>query len=290
MTVRRLAVVGTGLMGASVGLAAKRAGVVHVAGFDADREALAAALGRDALDVAARGLADAVEGADLVVVATPVRTISKVVTAVSGVAREGCTITDVGSTKGRICAELADGRNFVGGHPLCGSEAAGPEAARGDLFDGATWFVTPLPNGDATHGEVVAAFAGALGASPLEIEPETHDRFVALVSHLPHALANALVTQAGSAQFEGLAPMAQSGASFQDMTRIAGANPRVWTDIFLENRELLAAALGEYRGRIEELEEALRADDADAVSRSIEDAAAYRSRLSPHEGDGRSGP
>ena len=290
MTVRRLAVVGTGLMGASVGLAAKRAGVEHVAGFDADRESLAAALGRDAIDVAAEGLADAAEGADLVVVATPVRTIPKIVAAVSGLADEQCTITDVGSTKGRICAELADVRNFVGGHPLCGSEAAGPEAARADLFDGATWFVTPLPNGDATHRDVATAFATELGASPLEIEAETHDGLVALVSHLPHALANALVTQAGGAQFEGLAPMAQSGASFRDMTRVAGANPRVWTDIFLENHELLAAALGEYRGRIEELEKALRAEDADAVRRSIEEAAAHRSRLSPREGDGRSGP
>jgi prephenate dehydrogenase len=290
VTVRRLAVVGTGLIGASVGLAAKRAGVERVAGFDADREALAAALGRDAIDVAAEGLADAAEGAELVVVATPVRTIPQVVAAVSGVAGERCTITDVGSTKGRICAELSDVPNFVGGHPLCGSEAAGPEAARADLFDEATWFLADVPATDRASREQVNDFVAALGGHPVEIDPSTHDRFVALVSHLPHALANLLVALAGAAEIEGVDPLAAAGAAFRDMTRVAGANPRVWTDIFLENRELLAAAFGEYRGRIEELEEAVRAGDADAVRRSIEEAAAHRSRLYPHEGDGRSGP
>lgn len=276
MTVRRVAVIGTGLMGASVGLAAKRAGIELVAGFDAEPEALALALSGGAVDVAAADLASAVEGAELVVVATPVRTVPEVVAAASVVAGAHCTLTDVGSTKRRICSQLADVSAFVGGHPLCGSWASGPETARADLFDGATWFLTPNPETDAGHRDAVAAIASALGASPLEIEPDAHDRLVALVSHLPHALANALVTQVGEAHLDGLDPLALSGASFRDMTRVAGANPAVWADIFLDNAEALLTALEDHRGRIGGLEEALRAGDVDALRRSIEEAAAVR--------------
>jgi prephenate dehydrogenase len=278
VTVRRLAVVGTGLMGASVGLAAKRAGVENVAGFDVDREALAAALERGAVDAASDALGEAVEDADLVVVATPVRMVPELVLAVSELVGKQCKITDVGSTKARICSELAGVPTFVGGHPMCGSEASGPEPARADLFDGATWFLAGLPDTDRASRDVVTDFATSLGALPVEIDPETHDRLVALVSHLPHALANLLVTQAAAAEIEGFDPLTAAGASFRDMTRIAGTNPQVWSDIFLDNRQLLAATLAAYRGRIEALEAALREGDEDAVLRSIDAAAAHRRR------------
>jgi prephenate dehydrogenase len=273
---RRLAVIGTGLMGASVGLAAKRAGVDSVAGSDADPEALAVALERGAVDVASEELGAAVEGADLVVVATPVRTVPEIAAAVAELSGERCTITDVGSTKGKICSELADVPNFVGGHPLCGSAEAGPRSARADLFQDATWFLTPDGTSNPEATAVVSTFAAALGARPVEIDPESHDRLVALVSHLPHALANLLVAQAGAARIGDHDPVAVAGTSFRDLTRVAGANPSVWTDIFLDNAEPLAAALAEYRGRIEELEAAVRSEDAAALRRSIEAAAARR--------------
>ena len=280
MSVERLAVIGTGLMGASVGLAAKRAGVERVAGFDVDSDALRAARGRGAVDVATEELRQAVEGADLVVVATPVGTISGVVAAVFALAGPRSTITDVGSTKGRICSDLAGIPSFVGGHPMCGSEASGPDNARADLFDGATWFLTSLSGADRGSQGLVTEFVTSIGAVPVDIDPRMHDRLVALVSHLPHALANLLVTQVGAAEIEGVEARAVAGASFRDMTRVAGANPRVWSDVFLENGELLAAALAEYRDRVEELETMVRTGDREALLRSIEEAAAHRARPS----------
>lgn len=290
MTLRRLALVGTGLIGASVGLAAKRAGIEQIAGFDEDRQALAGALERRAVDVASDELGDAVADAELVLVATPVRTVPELVLTLSDLAGEQCTITDVGSTKGRICAELASVPNFVGGHPLSGSEESGPEHASTELFDGATWFLTPLTGTDPDRLRCVSEFVGTLGAMSLEIEPDEHDRLVALVSHLPHALANLLVVQAGESRIGDQDPLALAGVSFRDLTRVAGANPRVWTDIFLDNAEALAAALAEYRGRSEELEAALHARDRDAILRSIELAAQRRGFIADDRSTPTDGP
>jgi prephenate dehydrogenase len=283
VTIRRLAVVGTGLMGASVGLAAKRAGIEVVAGFDADRSALEAAVARGAVDVPAHVLADAVMDTDLVVVATPVGAVSEVTRAVAELVDERCAITDLGSTKRRICSELAGVAAFLGGHPMCGSETSGPERARADLFDDATWFLTPLPDSDPSRLEVVTTFAASLGARPLVVEPEAHDRLLALVSHLPHALANLLVAQVSEAEADRLDPLTLAGTSFRDLTRVAGANPGIWAGIFLDNRELLADALAELRGRMEDLEAALRAGDDGAVLSSIEEAAARRRQLAARE-------
>lgn len=286
MSVDRLTVIGTGLMGASVGLAAKRAGVGHVAGFDTDRDALAGALGRGAVDQTHETLGAAVEGADLVVVATTVRSITDVVASAAALAGSQATITDVGSTKERICSELADVREFVGGHPLCGSETSGPDSARADLFDGATWFLTPVAQTAPDGRAVVMGFVTALGARPVEVDPATHDRLVALVSHLPHALANLLITQVGAGAIDGLDPIDLAARSFRDMTRVAGTNPGVWTDIFLDNRENLVSALAELRGRIQELEAMLRAGDASALLHSIEEAAGRHDRAARERGDG----
>jgi prephenate dehydrogenase len=275
----RLAVVGTGLIGASVGLAAKRAGAPHVAGYDSDRDALATALERGALDRASRSLEEAVADADLVLVATPVAAIPTQVAAALGASAPGCTVTDVGSTKARVCASASGDARFIGGHPVCGSEAHGPEHAHADLFEGATWFLTPLAETEPARHRLVHGFVSALRAVPIAIEPHTHDRLVALMSHLPHALANILLNQAGAARIEGHDPLATAGGSLRDMTRVAGTNARVWLDIFLDNAEVLAAALAEHRRRVEELERALRSGDVGVLARSIEEAAGHRARL-----------
>jgi prephenate dehydrogenase len=143
VALRRLAIVGTGLIGASVGLAAKRVGVEHVSGYDADPEALAVAAERGAVDVAAGSVVAAVEEAELAIVATPVARLAEDVGAVLE-AGAGATVTDVGSTKGRLCAGVGDRSRFIGGHPVCGSEARGPDHASAELFEGATWFLTPV--------------------------------------------------------------------------------------------------------------------------------------------------
>jgi prephenate dehydrogenase len=272
----KLAVVGTGLMGASVGLAAKRAGVERVAGYDGDPEALGVAAERGAVDVPAGSVEEAVTEADLAVVAVPVTQLASQVKAVLEVAPDATTVTDVGSTKdwARALSE-----RFVGGHPVCGREARGPGHASADLFEGATWFLTPGTATDPDRYRLVHGFVVSLGAVPVAIDPQAHDRLVALTSHLPHALANVLVNQAGAGRIEGHDPLAAAGGSLRDMTRVAGANPRIWVDIFLDNAAPLAEALGEHRRRVEQLEQALAARDAGMLARWIAEASGNRRRM-----------
>jgi prephenate dehydrogenase len=274
--VRRLAVIGTGLIGASVALAAKRAGGVQVAGYDPEPEALAAAIGRGAVDERADVLADAVADAELAVVAAPVAQLASQVRAALDAGPETCTVTDVGSTKLAVCSAAAGSARFVGGHPVCGSEARGAEHASAELFDGATWFLTPLAATDAGRYRLVHGFVSSLGATPVAVDPQAHDRLVALTSHLPHALANLLVNQAGSTRIEGHEPLAAAGGSLRDMTRVAGANPRIWVDIFTDNAEPLRASLAEHRRRVEQLEAALESGDAGFLARWIGEAAGNR--------------
>jgi prephenate dehydrogenase len=276
----RLAVVGTGVVGASVGLAAKTAGVQFVTGFDADPEALSGAVEGGAVDVPAETLEEAVAAADLVVVATPVSVIPKRLAEVLDSTGPGCTVTDVGSTKARICSAMTGERRFVGGHPVGGSEAHGPHNANADMFVGSTWFLTPVSETDPERYRFVESFVGSLGAEAVAIAPLAHDRLVALTSHLPHALANVLVNQLGAASIEGHDPLATAGGSLRDMTRVAGANARVWVDILLDNAEIIGDVLGEHRHRVEELEELLGRQDREALTGWIEEAARNRRRLS----------
>jgi prephenate dehydrogenase len=274
---RRLAVIGTGLIGASVALAAKRAGVATaITGFDPDPAALAAAEARGALDEPSGSLEAAVTGADLVVVAAPVAQLAAQVGAALAASADETTVTDVGSTKAAVCAAARGSSRFVGGHPVCGSEARGPEHAAAELFEGATWFLTPLTETDPARHRFVHGFVSALGATPVAVDPDAHDRLVALTSHLPHALANLLVNQAGASRVEGHEPLAAAGGSLRDMTRVAGANPRIWVDIFVENAAPLRESLAEHRRRVEQLEAALDAGDAGFLARWIGEAAGNR--------------
>jgi prephenate dehydrogenase len=275
---RSAAVVGTGLIGASVGLAARRSGVERVAGWDPEPDALAVAAEREAV-VPAGSLAEALDAAELVLVATPVASLPAVVREVLDRAPATCAVTDVGSTKGAVCAAAAGDPRFLGGHPICGAETRGPERAHAELFDGATWFLTPLASTDSERYRRVHGFVSSLGARPVAIDPSAHDRLVAVTSHLPHALANVLLNHAGAARVDGHDPLQAAGGSLRDMTRIAGANPRIWVDIFLDNREALAAALGEHRRRVEQLERALAAGDAGYLARWIGEASGNRRRL-----------
>ena len=279
MPVGRLALIGTGLIGASIALAAKRAGAGVVAGWDADPAALAGAADRGAIEVAAPSLRDAVAEAELVVVAVPVAALGESVSAVLAVAGEVTTVTDVGSTKAAVCAAAAGSGRFIGGHPVSGSEAQGPAHAAADVFDGATWFLTPLARTDPARYEAVHGFVVDLGAVPVAVEPEAHDRIVAVTSHLPHALANLLLNQVGGARVEGHEALSAAGGSLRDMTRVAGANPRIWVDILLANAGPVLDALGEHRRRLEQLERALAEGDAGFLARWIGEAAGNRRRM-----------
>jgi prephenate dehydrogenase len=275
--VTRVAIVGTGLIGASVGLAAARGGAV-VTGWDPDPAALAAAVERGAV-VAAGSVEEALEGAELAVVAAPIAALPGEVAAVLAAAGEETTVTDVGSTKASVVAAAESSPRFVGGHPICGSEARGAEHASAGIFEGATWFLTPTAQTDPARHRLVHGFVAELGAIPIAIDPVAHDRLVALTSHVPHVLANVFINQAGASRVEGHEPLANAGGSLRDMTRIAGANPRIWTDIFLDNADAVREALAEHRRRIEQVEAALEQRDAGFLARWIGEASQNRRRM-----------
>jgi prephenate dehydrogenase len=276
--VRRLAVVGTGLIGASAGLAARRAGVAAVSGWDPDADALGLAAERGAVD-SAGSLGEAVDGAELVVVAAPVGELAHTVRDVLDRASESATVTDVGSTKQPVCAAADSDPRFIGGHPICGAETRGPGRASAELFQNATWFLTPTASTAPERLRLVHGLVTALGARPVAIGPEAHDRLVGLTSHLPHVLANVLLNQTGSTRIDGHDPLLAAGGSLRDMTRIAGANPRIWVDIFLDNREALATTLAEQRRALEQVERALAAGDAGFLARWIGEASGHRRRM-----------
>jgi prephenate dehydrogenase len=271
-----MAVVGTGLVGASVGLAAARSGVARVAGWDADEGSLRDAAGARAVSPAS-SLEEAIAGAELVVVAVPVARLAETVHAVLGAASPETTVTDVGSTK-RTLAAVEDAR-LVPGHPLAGGATSGPARASADLFDGAAWLLTPLASTDPERLALVERFVVSLGAHAVRLDAETHDRVLAITSHLPHALANLLVSSVATA---GEDAFGLAGASLREMTRVAGANAAVWTDIFVENGDAIADALANHREMTVELERALRERDRAYFERWIGDAAAARTRILEH--------
>jgi prephenate dehydrogenase len=276
----KIAVIGTGLMGASVALAARRRGDA-VVGWDPDPEALAAAVARDAV-AAAESADDAVAGADLVVVASPIAQLPATVAAVLE-APGDATVTDVGSTKSSVVDAAAGSPRFVGGHPICGSETRGAENASAGLFEGATWFLTPVAQTDPDRHRLVHGFITDVGATPVAIDAAAHDRLVALTSHVPHVLANIVANQTGASRVEGHEPLTHAGGSLRDMTRIAGANPRIWVDIFLDNAERIRGELAEHRRRIEQVEQALAQGDAGFLARWIGEASGNRRRMLERE-------
>jgi prephenate dehydrogenase len=273
--VEQLAVVGTGLVGTSIALAARRSGA-GCRGFDADKATLdrAAALGSFA---AAGSVAEAIADAELVVVAVPVGSAPAVVREVLAAAGPETVVTDVASTK-RALAAIEDGR-FVPGHPVAGGATGGPARATADLFDAATWFLTPTAASAPASVELVERFVTSLGARPVRSDAGAHDRLLALTSHLPHALANVLMLRVADAAETDDAPFAFAGASLREMTRLAGANAAIWSDIFLENADEIAAAIDGFRSALDDLDAALQTADRASVERSIAAAAGARERL-----------
>jgi prephenate dehydrogenase len=275
----RVAVLGVGLIGGSIGLAAKqRVEDVEIVGFGRRPERLEHARELGAIDVAAGSLAEALDGAAICFCCAPVGVLSEQIAAALAAAGDDCVVSDVGSIKGGVVDAAADPR-FVGGHPIAGAETAGVEHARADLFQGATWYLTPPSGASGVLFERLHRFVAALGARPVAIDAESHDRLLATVSHLPHVLANALVTQTAGALGEEDAALPRVGPSFRDATRVAGANSAIWTDIYVANREAIAAEVDAVVERLRAASELLRGGDPDAITAWNEQAADARRRL-----------
>ncbi len=264
----RVAVLGVGLIGGSIGLAARERADVEVCGYDPNRSVRDRALELGAINEQEADIATAVRNADVVFVAAPVGALPDTVRAALAGAGPDTVVTDVGSTKHLVAeAGLADER-FIGGHPLAGAETAGVEHARADLFDGAVWYLTPARGSTAgVLYERLHRLLTSFGAQPTAIDADTHDRLMASVSHLPHVLANLLVAQAvGVLSGEDAQRLPAVGPSFRDATRVAGANTTIWRDIYMSNKDALIAGIDELTARLRQLRATLEVGDAVSIS------------------------
>jgi prephenate dehydrogenase len=281
--IRRLAVIGVGLLGGSVAKAARAQGLAReVIGIGRDVGRLQAAVNDGAIDRATSDLADGVRDADFVLLATPVRTIEDLLASAWHAIPTDAIVTDVGSSKAAIVrkAEALARRRplaFVGSHPMAGSEKSGYGVSRADLFHGALVVVTPTDASAPGAVKTVTAFWEHLGARVTALHPETHDATVAAISHLPHLVACALV-DAVSREMPDALPIAARG--FKDTTRIAAGDPTMWQEIFLANRAPLAEALGAFRRALADLERLVERGDPDALEAALARIKAARGTVS----------
>lgn len=269
----KIAILGVGLIGGSIGLAAKRDAEARVSGYDPDPAAGERALARGAIDERAETIAQAVGDADVVFAASPIGWLATIVIEALERAGPDCVVSDVGSTKLAL-GQVANDERFVGGHPLAGAETAGVEHARADLFAGATWYLTPTQGTSGVLYERLHRLLVSFGAQPTAIDARLHDRLMACFSHLPHVLANLLVAQ-GSARAQELSSgerLPAAGPSFRDATRVAGANTAIWRDIYISNRLALIDEIGGMVERLERFRALLQAGDGDALAASASDA------------------
>lgn len=275
----QLTVVGVGLIGGSLGLAARRRGVAsRVVGVGRDPRTLARAQALGAIDEMTTDLAEGVKSADFVVVCTPVDRVASDAVASASAAPAHALVTDVGSTKAGIVAaveaQLGAGKaHFVGSHPLAGSEKKGASYADADLFDGRTVVVTPSPRTDLEAVGGVERFWQALGARVVRMDPAAHDRALSYTSHLPHAVAAGLA---------GVTPpewLHLSAGGFRDATRVAAGDPELWAAIFEANRPAVLAALGDFEARMRAFGELLAGGDRAGLVRWLTEAKRVRDAL-----------
>jgi len=259
-------VLGVGLIGGSIGLAARQRLGAEAVGYSRTPATIERALAIGALDRGAGSIAEACKGADLVFCAGPVAALP----AQAGAALAACgpeaVVSDVGSTKGELVAALGDDERFIGGHPLAGAETAGVDNARADLFEGARWYLTPTERSSGLLYDRLQRFVAGLGARPQAIDPGAHDRLLATISHLPHVVANALAAEAAAELGRDSERLPEVGPSFRDTTRVAGSNPTVWADIFASNRAAVADSVEAVARRLGEAAELIRGGDHDAVA------------------------
>ncbi len=275
MTFQRLSILGVGLLGGSVGLAARRLSKsCQITGYGHRQESLDAALKLGAIDRASTNPAEAVKDAELVILCTPIGAFGEMLRAIGSALPTGAVVTDVGSTKRSVCQlakELLPREiPFVGSHPMAGSEKRGVEFAREDLFRGALCITTATAGIDGAVVRRVESFWQELGMRVTRLTPEDHDRMLADVSHLPHAVAAALVAM----QSDMTLPMA--GKGFLDSTRIAGGDGGLWRDIFLDNSDNLRDSIRKFRIHLDRLESMLDPKKTEELKQWLNAAAQKR--------------
>ena len=274
-------IVGTGLIGGSFGLAVKERGLAkRVIGVARSVETLRKAVEAGVCDEATDDVVQAASGADFVFLAPPVGQMRALCEQIAPVLRAGAIITDAGSTKADIvrdCASLFAGRAaFVAGHPMAGSEQTGVDAARGDLFEGAMWLLTPTARTPDFAVANLKKLVTALGATPLLLDPDTHDELLAVTSHLPHVTASALVHVFMNAHREHEVAQHLVAGGWRDATRVAAGSPEMWRDICIANKPALLDGLAHLMTEMETFRALLESSDESGLYTWFDDAATAR--------------
>jgi prephenate dehydrogenase len=278
----RVAVIGTGLIGTSIAMAAARAGA-RVVGWDADPAVAIRGAGLAGFR-AADSLPAAVADADVVVVATPIPTIAPLV-AESLTHATTAVVTDVGSVKTAVVARSlaaaapGDVTRYVPGHPMGGSERSGPEHASPSVVDGIVWAITPHDRSDRGSVARLEGWVASLGARPVRLDPERHDRLVAFVSHLPQVASTALMSLAATEEADEPEILLLAAGGFRDLTRLAASDASLWSDILLANRDAIGEAIGLYTERLIRLRAEIVGERGADVEATFDEAKAARLRL-----------
>ena len=283
MFYERVAVIGVGLIGGSFALAlkgAKRCG--HVVGVGRSAANLRVALERGAIDSSETDAAKAVRDADLVLVAAPVAQFEKIFLEINSNLRPDTLVMDAGSTKRDVIAAARKGlggkiSQFVPAHPIAGAEHSGAAAATAELFRGRRLVLTPLEENRKEDIETISELWTAIGARVSRMTPEEHDGVFAAVSHLPHLLAFALVSDLG-ARADAAKLFGYAGGGFRDFTRIASSDPEMWRDICVANRDRLLHELHLYEKKLKAMGQMLETNDASAIEKLFAEARAARGR------------
>lgn len=280
----RLTIIGVGLIGGSLALALKRAGVcTEIVGSGSSPASLRRALELGVIDRAESALGAAVSASPVIVIAAPLGRTRMVLDALAPVLEPGAVVTDVGSVKASVIADARDAlgariAQFVPGHPIAGTERSGVGAAFAELFDGHRVILTPVPETATSALAQIRALWEQAGAVVEMLEPRLHDAILAATSHLPHALAYALVDCLAAADHAGEMFRFAAGG-FRDFTRIASSDPQMWRDILLANRDAVLRAIDSYDLHLGAIRDALRARDGDALLRQFRSAKAARDQF-----------
>ncbi|MCE5231272.1 prephenate dehydrogenase/arogenate dehydrogenase family protein [bacterium] len=282
---QKLVIYGVGLLGGSLGMALRRrAMAAEIVGLGRSQERLERARQFGAIDRGSTRAAEALEGADAVILAVPPRQIRERLAEIGPHLAPGTFLTDVGSVKARIVEEarraIPPGVLYIGSHPMAGSEKAGVEYSRGDFYEGCACILTPDDSTDPQALAIARSFWEALGARVIEMDPARHDRLLAGISHLPHLLASALMQSlARSSDLTADEVAAISGQGLKDMTRIAAADPEIWRQIFSENSDAVLAWLDDLEKVLNEWRHALTKNDGKTIEALFTEGSDARRKL-----------
>ena len=277
MSLDKLTIVGAGLLGGSLGLAARERGLAkRVTALVRRPESVSECHALGVADEVTQGEAEAITGADLVILCTPVASMAGLAKRCSAHLKKGAIVTDVGSTKRQLMEDLTPliaeaGAHFVGSHPMAGSAQTGPSAATAALFDGAVCVVTTTDTTDATALQSVNEFWEALGSTIVAMSADEHDQLVARCSHLPHLLSSTLAKRVLDPQHGELQKQI-CATGFRDMSRLASGSPVIWRDIVRSNREAILTVIDEFTDELEQLRTRVSEDNGENIERWLNEA------------------